>query len=175
MMKKSKYFSLKKKLATLMVAIIASSSFTVSAADNTAYAKCNDDGSVTFSNLDSLDINESIECEMTDTNGNLVVVSIERLPNLIRSSARGWKVSYNSGVINASFHMTVDNNKVSSVYDDRIITVGCLFSDDALTKTSTYGKLTFNVTDYFGILKGKCWLRGTVTGSDNDINVDWQM
>lgn len=37
------------------------------------------------------------------------------------------------------------------------------------------GKLIFTVDAYAGVASAKCWLKGTVTGSDNAINVNWQM
>lgn len=71
--------------------------------------------------------------------------------------------------------MTVSGNKVTSVYDDSISVVGGTYEDEELTSTTTYGKLTFKVKSIAGIITGKCWLKGTVTGNDNKIDVTWQM
>ncbi len=71
--------------------------------------------------------------------------------------------------------MTVTNNVVTSVYDEWILVIGGTFSDNALTMTSSYGKLQFNVSAYGGIFTGLCWLKGTVTGINNDITVSFQM
>ena len=71
--------------------------------------------------------------------------------------------------------MTVSNNKVTSVYDEWILTVGFTYSDASLTKTSTYGKRSFTATIYGDFASLSCWLKGTVTGTDNDITVTYSM
>ena len=80
--------------------------------------------------------------------------------------------------------MTVSNNKVTSVYDEKhnfgstgewILTVGFTYSDASLTKTSTYGKRSFTATIYGDFASLSCWLKGTVTGTDNDITVTYSM
>ena len=72
-------------------------------------------------------------------------------------------------------YMTVSNNTVTSVFDDTISVIGGTYEDDELTMTSTYGKLSFKVTSLGSIMSGKCWLKGTVTGSEDKIDVTWRM
>lgn len=71
--------------------------------------------------------------------------------------------------------MTVTNNVVTNVYDEWILIIGGTFSGNALTKTSTYGKLQFNASPYGGLFTYLCWLKGTVTGSNNEVTVNYQM
>lgn len=75
----------------------------------------------------------------------------------------------------SKLYMTVSNNTVTSVFDDTISVIGGTYEDDELTMTSTYGKLSFKVTSLGSIMSGKCWLKGTVTGSEDKIDVSWRM
>lgn len=166
------------KMFTSFVAaalIIVSSSIPAFAAEQVPAARMNGNNTVTFSNLDSIAVNETVELDIVDSNGQPATIGLQRLPNSARSTTQGWKVWYTGISINAHFYMDITNNKVTSVYDDWILVIGGTFSGDSLTKTSTTGKLTFNVDAYAGILGAKCWLKGTVTGSNNDVNVSWQM
>ncbi|MDF0479890.1 DUF5626 family protein [Vagococcus sp. PNs007] len=86
-----------------------------------------------------------------------------------------WEVSYTGLIINCSFDMKVTNNKVTSVSNMWILTIGCTYSKEKLSKGDKYGKLSFNATDYMGIIMQTCWLKGTVTGKNNNINVSFQM
>lgn len=88
---------------------------------------------------------------------------------------RDWQVWYRGIGAYVEFYMTVTNNRVTSVYDYSISFTGFSYEDASLTKTSTYGKLTFTTKSIAGIVAGTCWLKGTVTNSDNEITVDWQM
>lgn len=140
------------------------------------------DGSVTFSNLDNMKIGDVLEYDVIDRNGDPATISIERVglhgnnkEEAGKATSTAWKVSYTGVVINCRFYMTVSNNKVTSVYDDWILIIGGSYDNASLTKTSTYGKLSFKVTAYAGIMSAKCWLKGTVTGSGNDITVSYQM
>lgn len=173
----SNKFSIKRVLATFlaMVLIMSASSFSALAASSAPEAKLTGNNTITFSNLDSLAVNETMEFDVIDSKGNPAKVGIQRMPGTARASSTEWKVWYTGVTINAHFYMTVSNNKVTSVYDEWIMILGGTFSDDSLSKTSTYGKLTFTVDAYAGVAAFKCWLKGTVTGSDNDINVTWQM
>lgn len=134
-----------------------------------------EENKVIFSNLDALDVNESVELNITDDKGNPAIIGIQSIGGNVRADSQTWKVYFNSGVINTHFFMTVSNNRVTSVYDPWILVVGGTFSDDSLIKTSTYGKLSFNTNFFNGVLGAKCWLKGTVTGKNNDITVTWQM
>ena len=139
---------------------------------------------ITFSHLDKVEVGESIEYEVTDSNGEPAAISIERVDyqatenTLLKSATdapRTWKVSYTGATINCHFYMTVSNNKVTSVYDEWILTVGFTYSDASLTKTSTYGKRSFTATIYGDFASLSCWLKGTVTGTDKDITVTYSM
>ena len=71
--------------------------------------------------------------------------------------------------------MTVSNNKVTSVYDDTIMIIAGTYDNDILTKSSTYGKLEFKVELFNANLTKKCWLKGTVTGSNNEVIATWDI
>ncbi|ANU47806.1 hypothetical protein ADH76_18450 [Enterocloster clostridioformis] len=173
----SKLFRVKRVLATIlaMALMITAGSFSAFAASPAPEAKLTGINTITFSNLDSLAVNETMEFDVVDSEGNPAKVGIQRLSDSTRASGTEWKVWYTGVTINAHFYMTVSNNKVTSVYDEWIMILGGTFSDDSLSKSSTYGKLTFTVDAYAGVAAFKCWLKGTVTGSDNDIDVTWQM
>ena len=65
--------------------------------------------------------------------------------------------------------------KVTSEYDHKLLIIGGTPSDIRLSKTTTKGQLDF-VTGWFGgWVGGNHWLKGTVTGSNNNINVSWTM
>ena len=158
----------------IMVLSIMATSLSTLAADPVPQARINADNSVIFSNLDHVALNEGVEFKMIDNAGNAVRVGV----TLVASEAKAgmvWKVWYTSGVITANFYMNVDNNKVTSVYDERVTYIGGTLSNIALTKTSTYGKLSFKVTVFPGIASSLCWLKGTITGSNNNITVSWSM
>lgn len=138
-------------------------------------AKLKSDNTISFTGLSELDVNESIEYEITDSNGDPATVGIERVASRTRASGKEWKIWYTGVTINAHFYMTVSNNKVTSVYDKWILVIGGTFNSESLTRTSTYGKLSFNVEAYAGVLAGTCWLKGTVTGSGNNVDVTWSM
>lgn len=154
--------------AVLSVTLLAQNAF--AAEQPPRYGK----NSVTFSNLSSVAPDSCLTFDVKDSNGNPATVGIERAPRS-RSAGETWRVWFNGISINAEFYMTVSNNRVTSVFDDRIVIVGGSYDNDVLTKTSTYGKLTFDYTSLGSILSSSCWLKGTVTGSDDEITVDWQM
>ena len=138
----------------------------VFAADTTNKApsvKMTAENEVSFSNLENLKPGEHIEFIITDQNGEPATIGIERIRThnddaLTRASGDSWKVYYTGGIVNCHF-----------------LIVGGTYSDKSLTKTSTYGKLSFKAEAYSGIMAGSCWLKGTVTGSGNTVNVTWQM
>lgn len=88
------------------------------------------------------------------------------------TAMRTWKVSFTSGIVNCWFYMDVNNNQVVSAYDEGFL--GLIFTD-VLSQTSTYAKYTLT----FGLavgglgLTGKGWLKGTVTGTNNDISITY--
>lgn len=177
MNKKVGKFNFKRFFAILVVvAIMVTGNLLIAlAAEEVPQVRMNAKNNVTFSNIDNLDVGETMEFDIVDSEGNPAKVGIERVSRQNRAGALEWKVYYTGVVVNAHFYMIVDNNKVTSVYDDTILVIGGTFSDDSLTRTSTYGKLTFNVESVAGVLAKKCWLKGTVTGEGNLINVDWNM
>jgi hypothetical protein len=155
-----------------------SATSTAFATEDTAIATLEGNNTVIFSNLSYLDVNESIEFDVVDANGNAAVVGIERVPSTIMATTattNSWKIWYTGVTINAHFYMNVSSNVVTSVYDSWILTIGSSFSNDVLTKTSTYGKLSFTVNGYANLYAGTCWLKGTTTGSNNDVSVTWSM
>lgn len=165
----------------LALVMMVSTSLTAFAAGTKPEVKLNGDNTITFSNLDNLAQHESMEFDVIDSKGNPAKIAIQRMSStnatsrMLTASNTDWKVSFTGGTINAHFYMTVSNNKVTDVYDEWIGTIGGTFSDDTLDYTSKYGKLKFTVDAYAGIASFKCWLKGTVTGKDNDIKVTWQM
>lgn len=169
---------LKRIVAMLLtvITVIGGTSLSAFAAEkNEPSAKIKNENTISFTGLSELDVNESIEYVVTDSNGDPATVGIERVDSKTKASSTTWKVWYTGVTINAHFYMTVSNNKVTSVYDKWILVIGGTFNSESLTKTSKYGKLSFNVEAYAGILAGTCWLKGTVTGSGNDIDVTWSM
>ena len=132
---------------------------------------------VSFSDFTQLTENECLEKRVIDLNGDMAIVGIERVADgrSCYSTGSTWRVWFTGVTINAEFYMTVSNNTVTSVYDDSILVIGGTYEDDELIMASTYGKLSFKVTSVGGIMSGKCWLKGTVTGSENKIDVTWQM
>lgn len=156
----------------LAMAIIISTNIPVlAAAPNTEEITGTTEGSVVFKYLD-----ENSEQSYTgiDANGEEYTVAIEEVKSLTRAATRTWKIWYVSGVVNCHFYMDVSNNKCTSVYDRYIATFGCNYSGATLSRTSTYGKLLFDVS-LQNILQGTCWLKGTVTGSYNEVSVSWSM
>lgn len=135
---------------------------------------------LTFKNLKSVQPGESVEFNIIDSEGNPATIGVERVvqPRGVVSTnaaSNSWKVYYTGITINCHFYMTVTNNKVTSVYNDWILIIGGTFHNASLTRTSTYGKQSFKVEAYAGVMAATCWLKGTVTGSGNNINVTWRM
>lgn len=130
---------------------------------------------VTFSDVSQLTTGESVQRTLTGADGAEIVVGIKKVPTYARTDSETWQVWYKSISGSIEFYMTVSNNKVTSVYDYSISLVGASYDDAKLTKTSTYGKLTFTYKAPAGLAAYTCWLKGTVTGEDNQIEVTWQM
>lgn len=168
---------IKKFIATTLALAFALIGTSVSAfaAEPTPVARIAGNNTVVFSNIETMQVNETVEFEVTDAQGQPATIGLQRMPSTARADGTEWKVWYTGVTINAHFYMTVSNNKVTSVYDEWIMTLGGTFSNENLTKTSTTGKLSFTVDAYAGVASFKCWLKGTVTGSNNDININWQM
>lgn len=58
---------------------------------------------------------------------------------------------------------------------NNISLAGSTYEDAELSKTSTYGKLTFKHVWIGGLGASTCWLKGTVTGENDEIEVTWRM
>lgn len=134
-----------------------------------------DDGIIDFSNISHMAPNESVEYQTIDKDGNSATIGIQRVDRGTRASATEWRVWFTGVVINCEFYMTVNNDKVTSVYDEKIVIIGGTYDDSRLTKTSTYGKLSFKAESWGPIVTGTCWLKGIVAGSDNNIRVSHSM
>lgn len=130
---------------------------------------------IVFCGLSQLDVGESFQRAIEGADGNEALVGIERVRGYARSGGETWRVWYSAIGTNVEFYMTVSNNKVTSVYDYSISLLGATYSDASLTNTQTYGKLTFQYKSIAGIISSTCWLKGTVTGVDDQIEVTWQM
>lgn len=126
-------------------------------------------------NFSNLAVNESVEYQITDKDGIPATIGIKRVDRGLKSAGTEWKVWFTGVFINCEFYMTVNNNAVTSVYDDKIIIIGGTYDDASLTRTSSYGKLSFKFESWGPIVTGNCWLKGTVTGSNNDISVSYSM
>lgn len=130
---------------------------------------------ITFSHLSQLAVGESVQHTLTEADGTEIVVGITKVPTYSRAGGETWQVWYKSIGIDVEFYMTVSNNRVTSVYDYSISLVGASYDDASLTRTSTYGKLTYTYKLPAGLAAYTCWLKGTVTGEDDQIDVTWQM
>lgn len=130
---------------------------------------------VVFSDIDLLKAGESIEYTVIASDGGEATVGIANMSVYTTNDSSNWRVWYRGLSIYAEFYMTVSNNRVTSVSDYSISITGGSYENEALTKTSTYGKLTFKSKSIAGVVTKTCWLKGTVTGSDNEIIVDWDM
>lgn len=174
------------KLLSLFLALVlvfsycSATTFAAESTTETPSVVITANNELSFSSLERIKLGEHVEFNLFDAEGNPATVGIERvnLPSdavTPRGTSNSWQVYYNGVTINASFYMTVTNNKVTSVYDYNILIIGGTYDNESLTKTTTYGKLSFKVTAYPGVMAASCWLKGTVTGSGNNINVTWQM
>lgn len=159
-------------LAMVMIFFLCPSAF---AAESGAGAEENTGNHVTFSHLSQVAAGESLQYTVIEPDGTAAMVGIRRIPAYTRASGETWQVWYKGLNGSAEFYMDVSNNKVTAVYDYSISLLGGTYSDASLTKTSTYGKLTFNYKSLAGIVSGTCWLKGTVTGENDEIEVTWQM
>lgn len=122
---------------------------------------------------EDIDKNGTVSQTVTDSNGNETTVEIQEVPGYARSSGRKWKVSFTSVVVNCYFYMNVSGNKCTSAYDKKISTITCTYSNDKLKRTSTYAKLSMDITGYMNLMKFNGWLKGTVTGKKNNIKVSY--
>lgn len=125
---------------------------------------------VVFTQVSQLGPGETLQQEVDGA-----VVGIERVPGASRAGGQTWRVWYEGLNTTVEFYMTVSGNEVTSVFDYSISLFGSSYDDPVLSMTSTYGKLTFTRKAILGITSATCWLKGTVTGVDDQIDVTWQM
>lgn len=164
-----------RRFVSLLIAIIM-----VCAISPTAFAMdepltTNDEKHIEFSGISQLTLGETMQCVMIGPDGNTEEIGIEKVANSTRAAGETWRVWYQGINSKSEFYMTVSNNKVTTVYDYSITITGGTYEEASLTKTSTYGKLTFKAVSLGGIISGTCWLKGAVTGEDDQIEVTWQM
>lgn len=169
------YIGWKRALALLLGAVL----FCSLGSEGYTLEERSAEGQIIFSEVSALAENESLQQTIVDSNGNEAVVGIRKI-GTSRNPARAaagetWQVWYKGLNVHAEFYMTVSNNKVTSVYDSSINVWSGTFSDESLTKTTTYGKLSFKVTGIAGLTMSSCWLKGTVTGENDEIDVTWSM
>ncbi len=132
-------------------------------------------GGVTFTDVSQIAIGGYVQRTVFGADGEETVIRLERVAQYGRAGGETWLVQYKKLGATVQFYMTVSNNKVTSVYDYYISIFGASYDDPDLTKTPTYGKLTFTLKSIGGISASTCWLKGEVTGEDDEINVTWQM
>ena len=132
-------------------------------------------GQIVFSGVSRLGLHETLSYTVTAADGSEAVVGIERTDTYARAGGTSWRGWYKGINTSAEFYMTVTNNKVTSVSNYSITIIGGSYEDASLDKTPTYGILTFTAKSLAGIITTTCWLKGEVTGEDDEINVTWQM
>lgn len=165
---------MKKTMKLLSMAIALALIFSVCSSASAAQ-ELSHSNQVVFSELDQLAAGESKEYTVVDSSGGKAIVGIRKMPAYARTDSERWQVWYRGINSYVEFYMTVSNNRVTSVSDYSISLTGGSYDNANLSKTSTYGKLTFTYKSVAGIVTKTCWLKGTVTGSDNKITVDWDM
>lgn len=150
---------------TMCFSVLQISAF---AATEAPYASENN-GTTTFHNLDQLKDNESVTHEFLDCNGNPASISIKRIPATARSSA-SWLISLDSISVDAEYYVDVTNNKIVNARDWAIYTFVYDYSDVDLMYTSSYARLSFK-TSMSGVYNGTCWLKATIRGTNNEVDV----
>lgn len=109
-----------------------------------------------------------------DAEGNKYTVGIEPADPRTRAG-KEWKVYYYGAVLNCHFYMNVTNNRCMSVYSPWLLCILNTASNTRLWRSTTQGQYEFISTIVGGYASYQCWLRGTVTGSGDNIYVNWQM
>ena len=132
-------------------------------------------GIVVFSDISQMAPGESRQYAVSNPDGQEAFVGIERVQGYARAGGETWRVWYKGLYSNVEFYMTVSNNKVTSAYNYSISLLGSSYEDADLTHTATYGMLTFTHKLLGGLGASTCWLKGEVTGEEDEINVTWQM
>jgi len=172
-------------LAAVMVTTLTLSSY--GAENEKTSATEMSDECIIFSNIENLNVGEGLEKEVYSSSGELILLGLTKTSEtgnnysiLDGGSSSGssettiYKIYITTGVLNCHFYMKVTNNKVVSVYDEWILTVGGTYENASLIHTTTYGKLSFKYIMYDGLISSLCWLKATVTGSGNQITVTYE-
>lgn len=178
--------NIKKRIALILsvATIITCFTLPVSATQKNSEASAITKGTVVFENLDK-DPVQSITC--LDSNGIACIVSIE--PELISKAETNtskingtsaavyttWRVEAHTLVNYADFSCTVAYNKVTSVSDYHITTIGFTYSNVELSNTTSYGMLKYTANGYNGLLNITNWVQATVTGSNNNLSVSYYL
>lgn len=167
-----KYF---RNIFSLILALIMVSSTCSNAlAGNLLKAEEPGEHRVTFS-LSRLEEEGRLQYTVIEPDGSEATVGIEKIQTLARAAGQTWRVWYTWLTNSVEFYMTVSDNKVTSVYDEMISITGGSYSNVKLTKTTAYGKLSFTASAIGGLVSRDCWLKGTVTGENDEIDVTWSM
>lgn len=166
---------MKKFICLLLATIISLSCFTIptsAASNNYSKISCIAEAvsEVTFNDLDQ---NPNQKYNGIAKDGNTYTIAIEEVPNHLKASTKTWKVSYTSVVVNCYFYMDVSNNKCTRGYDKKIVTIGSTYDNVEFNRGSSYCKLSFDISSYLDIVNFNGWLKGTCTGSENDITINW--
>jgi hypothetical protein len=128
----------------------------------------NEDNSVTFTNTRYLRPGQKLEYTTVDSNGEEVTYGVQAEAREARSGSKRTKVYRYTGASNASFWVTVTNNKITAADSWWLQTIGGTYSDVSLTHNSTEAKLQW-VFNFVGYYSGSAYLRAVVTGSNNDV------
>lgn len=95
--------------------------------------------------------------------------------NSIASTTNTWKVSHDGGPVQSSFYMVVTDNRVISAYDRWILVLAGTYENVSFTKDYySNARLAFDAVGLNGMWENSCWLKGTITGTNNWITVSYQ-
>lgn len=164
-----------KKISKRMLAGISAIMVVLTGVSNVAVVKAAEPGNTEQIVLSTEGVKDgtTISQTVTDREGNEGVLEITEVLTNERAAARTWKVSFTGGVVNCHFYMKVSNNKCTSAYNKKILTVGCTYSNVKFTRTSTYARLSMDISALKDLAKFNGWLQGKVTGKNNDIKVTY--
>lgn len=137
-----------KKISKRMLAGISAIMLTLIGVSNVAVVQAAEPSNTEQIVLSTEDIKDgtTISQTVTDREGNEGVLEIAEVITNERAATRTWKVSFTSGVVNCHFYMKVSNNRCTSAYNKKIFTVGCTYSNVKLTRTSTYARLSMDIS-----------------------------
>lgn len=164
-----------KEIGKRMLVGMLTAMLTLTGVSNVAVAKATEPSDKNQIVLSTEDVKKgnTVSQTITDMAGNEGVLEITEVLTNERAATRTWKVSFTSGAVNCHFYMKVSNNKCISAYNKKIFTVGCTYSNVKLTRTSTYARLSMDISALYNLAKFNGWLQGKVTGKSNDIKVTY--